>query len=114
MIERTFFSGKGHYAMALTKDEVQDVAMLARIALDAQQVESLQGELNSILEHIDRISSLDLEGVEPTTHSAAMVNVMREDEVRPGLDTAQALKNAPACQDGAFLIPRIAAPGGER
>ena len=99
--------------MALSIDEVRHVALLARLALTDQQVEKLQGELNSILGHIDQISQLDLEGVGPTTHSIPMVNSMREDVPAGHLDREVALMNAPEREDGAFLIPRIVGPGGE-
>ncbi len=99
--------------MALSNQEVRHVALLARLALSDEQVEKLQGELNSILDHIDQISQLDLEGVEPTTHSIPVVNSWREDVVVPGLDRETALMNAPEREDGAFLIPRIVGPGGE-
>jgi aspartyl-tRNA(Asn)/glutamyl-tRNA(Gln) amidotransferase subunit C len=98
--------------MALTKEEVQRVAMLARIALDDEQIESLQAELNFVFEHIDAISSLDLASVEPTIHSIPLVNSMREDVVCPSLPVEVALKNAPERQSDAFLVPRIVAPGG--
>lgn len=100
--------------MALTREEVQHVALLARIELDTQQIEVLQTELNTIFTHIDRIASLDLEGVEPTVRPVSLTNVTREDEVRPGFTPADALKNAPQQQDNAFLVPRIVAPGGEQ
>lgn len=98
--------------MSLSKEEVQHVALLARLALSDAEVETLQTELNSILGHIDQISQLDLEGVEPTTHSIPLVNSTREDVVVPSIDRELALLNAPAREDGAFLIPRIVGPGG--
>jgi aspartyl-tRNA(Asn)/glutamyl-tRNA(Gln) amidotransferase subunit C len=91
--------------MAISEDQVRHVADLARIALTDEQVASLGVELNDILVQIDRISALDLEGIEPTAHAVAVTNVTRADVVRPCLSREDALRNAPEQQDGAFLIP---------
>jgi aspartyl-tRNA(Asn)/glutamyl-tRNA(Gln) amidotransferase subunit C len=91
--------------MAITEDEVRHVADLARIALTDEQVAALGADLNDILVQIDRISALDLEGIEPTAHAVAVTNVTRPDVVRPCLSREDALRNAPEQQDGAFLIP---------
>lgn len=100
--------------MALSESEVRHVALLARLALSDEQIETLQGELNSILGHIDTIQQLDLAGVEPTAHAIPMVNETRPDEPRPGLSRDLALKNAPQAEDGAFVIPQIVGPGGDQ
>lgn len=93
--------------MALSESEVRHVAMLARLALTDEQVETLQVELNSILGHIDAIQQLDLTDVEPMTHAVPVVNETRADEVRVGLSVDEALFNAPEREDDAFRIPRI-------
>lgn len=98
--------------MSLSNEEVRHVALLARLGLSDEQVEKLESELNSILGHIEQISKLDLEGVEPMTHPVPMVNSMREDEIIPSLSVETALMNAPAREGDAFLIPRIVGPGG--
>jgi aspartyl-tRNA(Asn)/glutamyl-tRNA(Gln) amidotransferase subunit C len=97
--------------MALSDAEVRHVALLARLALTEEQIQTLCGELNSILGHIDAIQQLDLTGVEPTAHPLDVVNVTREDVTRPGLSREDALLNAPQSEDGAFVIPRIVGPG---
>jgi len=99
--------------MALTKEEVQNVALLARISLDEQQLDQLHSELVYIFDHIDMLSTLDLEGVEPTVHAVPLCNVMREDELRPNFSVDTALANAPEREGSAFLVPRIVAPGGD-
>jgi aspartyl-tRNA(Asn)/glutamyl-tRNA(Gln) amidotransferase subunit C len=91
--------------MAISEDQVRHVAMLARLGLSDEQVAALGVELNGILVQIDRISALDLTGIEPTAHAVAVTNVTRADVVRPGLSHEDALRNAPEQQDGAFLIP---------
>jgi aspartyl-tRNA(Asn)/glutamyl-tRNA(Gln) amidotransferase subunit C len=99
--------------MALSESEVRHVALLARLALTDDQVETLRGELNSILGHIDTIRQLDLDGVTPMTHAIPVVNETRADVVRPGLSHDDALLNAPDAEAGAFRIPRIVGAGGE-
>ena len=99
--------------MSLSESEVRHVAMLARLALTDEEVTSLASDLNSILEHIDTIQQLDLADVVGMTHAVPVVNETRPDIVVPGLDHATALMNAPAAEDGAFLIPRIIGAGDD-
>jgi aspartyl-tRNA(Asn)/glutamyl-tRNA(Gln) amidotransferase subunit C len=89
----------------IDRDQVLHVARLARLRLSEQEVETMVGELSGILEHVDRIGRLDLEGVEPTTHVVALENVWRADEPWPSLPHEVALANAPETQDGAFRVP---------
>ena len=93
--------------MALTPDQVRHVAVLARLGLTDEQVAKLASELSGILEHIEKISELDLSDVEPMAHAVDVTNVARPDENLPGLTQQQALQNAPEAEDGAFVIPRI-------
>ena len=89
----------------IDREQVLHVARLARLELTDNDVERMAGELSSILEHVERISELDLEGVEPTSHVVALENVMRADEPRPSLDRERALEPAPDPVDGAFGVP---------
>ena len=89
----------------IDREQVLHVAKLARLRLDEAEVETMAGELSGILGHVDRISDLDLEGVEPTSHVVALENVMREDEPRPSWDRDRILEGAPDPSDGAFRVP---------
>ncbi len=89
----------------IDRDQVLHVARLARLRLSDAEVETMAGELSGILDHVDRISNLDLEGVEPTSHVVALENVWRADEPRPSLPHDVALASAPDPQDGAFRVP---------
>jgi aspartyl-tRNA(Asn)/glutamyl-tRNA(Gln) amidotransferase subunit C len=89
----------------IDRDQVLHVARLARLRLSEEEVETMAGELSGILEHVDRIAKLDLEGVEPTTHVVALENVLRADEPRPSLPPEIALATAPEAVDGAFRVP---------
>jgi aspartyl-tRNA(Asn)/glutamyl-tRNA(Gln) amidotransferase subunit C len=93
--------------MAIDRQAVDHVARLARLALDEDERERMMGELAQILGHAEKIQELDLEAVEPTSHSLPIRNVMRPDEVRTGLTQDEALANAPAAEAGRFRVPRI-------
>ena len=99
--------------MAITESDVRHVALLARLALSDEQVSTLTAELGAVLGHIDELQRLDLEGVQPTAHPLAMTNNTRADVVVPGLTRDQALRNAPASDGRAFLIPAITGAGEE-
>jgi aspartyl-tRNA(Asn)/glutamyl-tRNA(Gln) amidotransferase subunit C len=81
--------------MAITRDEVLHVARLARLALSEEEVARFQEQLSAILEAVGKVSELDLEGVEPTSHPLELVNVLADDEPRPSLSLDDALANAP-------------------
>ena len=89
----------------IDRDQVLHVAKLARLELSDDEVEQMASELSGILEHVDRISELDLEGVEPTSHVVELENVLRADEPTPSLERDAALLNAPDPADGAFRVP---------
>ena len=81
------------------------VARLARLKLTDEEIERMAGELSGILEHVDRISELDLDGVEPTSHVIALENVLRPDEPRPSWSRDEVLEPAPDSASGAFRVP---------
>ena len=93
--------------MALTRDEVLHVANLARLSLVPEEIELFTRQLNDILAYVEKLQELDTAGVEPLAHVIPVFNVLREDEVRQGLDRNTALNNAPAREEGAFVVPRI-------
>jgi aspartyl-tRNA(Asn)/glutamyl-tRNA(Gln) amidotransferase subunit C len=92
-------------AAMIEREQVLHVARLARLRLSEEEVETMVGELSGILEHVDRIGNLDLEGVEPTSHVVALENVLRADEPWQSLPRDAALAQAPEPQDGAFRVP---------
>ena len=91
----------------ITHADVEHVARLARLALTADEVDSLTHELAGILGHADDIAALDLSGVPPTAHPLSLVNVLRADEVRSTLPRDEVLAVAPETEDGRFRVPRI-------
>jgi aspartyl-tRNA(Asn)/glutamyl-tRNA(Gln) amidotransferase subunit C len=93
----------------IDREQVLHVARLARLRLTDDELEKMSGELSNILEHVERIGELDLEGVEPTSHVVDVDNVLRADEPRPCLPRDLALRNAPDAAEGGFRVP---SPGG--
>jgi aspartyl-tRNA(Asn)/glutamyl-tRNA(Gln) amidotransferase subunit C len=89
----------------IDREQVLHVAKLARLRLSDDEVERMSGELSSILEHVERITELDLEGVDPTSHVIDVENVLRPDEPRPSLPRERALENAPDATDEGFRVP---------
>ena len=86
------------------------MARLARLRLSEEEVERMSRELSSILDHVDRISKLDLEGVDPTSHVVELENVLRPDEPRPSWPKERMLASAPDPAEGAFRVPSPQAP----
>ena len=81
------------------------VAKLARLRLSDAEVERMAGELSGILEHVDRISELELDDVQPTSHVVDLENVLRPDEPRPSWPREAVLEQAPDPAEGAFRVP---------
>ncbi len=93
--------------MKISKEEIVNVAKLARLELDDALVDKLTSQVGNILEYIDTLEELDTEGVLPTTHAISLTNAFREDieKMHPG--TEKALANAPEDEDGCFVVPKI-------
>jgi aspartyl-tRNA(Asn)/glutamyl-tRNA(Gln) amidotransferase subunit C len=97
--------GASYDPAMIEKDQVLHVAKLARLELSDDEVERMSNELSGILEHVERISELDLDGVEPTTHVIALQNVLRPDKPRPSWTRDEMLERAPDPAGGAFRVP---------
>jgi aspartyl-tRNA(Asn)/glutamyl-tRNA(Gln) amidotransferase subunit C len=90
--------------MAIDKSVVERAAGLARIALTPDEVERFTGQLSVVLTAVARLADVDTEKVSPTASVLPVSNVMREDEIRPGLSRDEALANAPkGGRDGEFF-----------
>ena len=92
---------------SISKEEVEEIALLARLQLTTAEVERLRGELTAILGYAEKLQSLDTEGVEPMTHAVPLDCPMRPDEARPSFSADEALADAPEPVDGFFGVPRI-------
>jgi aspartyl-tRNA(Asn)/glutamyl-tRNA(Gln) amidotransferase subunit C len=93
--------------MTISREDVLHVAKLARLEIPEDQIEHVREELGAILEAVGKVSELDLEGVEPTSHPLDLVNVWDEDDPRPSLPREEALANAPDRAEGAFRVPAV-------
>jgi aspartyl-tRNA(Asn)/glutamyl-tRNA(Gln) amidotransferase subunit C len=93
--------------MSVDAATVRRIAHLARIAVAEDEVEHLRGELNAILAFVEQLSEVDVEGVEPMTSVIPMEMKKRPDEVTDGGLPDDILKNAPAAQDGFFVVPKV-------
>jgi aspartyl-tRNA(Asn)/glutamyl-tRNA(Gln) amidotransferase subunit C len=89
----------------LDRAQVLHVARLARLELSDPEVEKMSGELSKVLDHIDKIRELDLDGVPPTTHVVDVTNALRPDEPVPCLSRDVVLAAAPEPIDGGFAVP---------
>ena len=89
----------------IDRDDVLHVARLARLNLDDGEVDRMTRDLGDVLEHIERISELDLEGVEPTTHVVEVSGALRPDEPTPSLTREEALTGAPEAGADGFVVP---------
>ncbi len=93
--------------MKITPEEVRRVAMLARLRLTPDEEKRLTGQLDKILQYVDKLNQLDVSQIEPFTHAVDIVNALREDEAtnRPGV--TELLANAPEKDQTFFKVPKI-------
>lgn len=93
--------------MALTKEDIQSIAHLARLGLDQDDLQPLVNDLSTVLELVENLQAIDTTGVEPMAHPASASLWLRADEVTEN-DQREALQApAPATEDGYFLVPRV-------
>lgn len=93
--------------MPLNINEVEHVAILARLSLTQEEKELFAVQLSSILDYADTLNNLPTEGVEPLTHIFPMFNVFREDVPKPGSLREDILSNGPLIEDGQYKVPKI-------
>ena len=93
--------------MAITRDDVEKVALLARLQLSEAELATLTDELGQIVTYVDQLAEVDTAAVEPMAHAVEVHNVFADDKVCPSLPRDQALANAPSHNDQAFLVPPV-------
>ena len=95
--------------MSIDRAQVRHVARLARLALSAEEEERLAAQLGHVLEYIERLSAVDVSGIEPLSFAgdAADGLPLREDRPQPSLPREKVLEQAPQADGKAFLVPRI-------
>ncbi|WP_201860919.1 Asp-tRNA(Asn)/Glu-tRNA(Gln) amidotransferase subunit GatC [Microvirga soli] len=93
--------------MSVDEKTVRRIAHLARIAVTDEEVPHLQGELNAILDFVEQLNEVNVEGVEPMTSVTPMVMKKRQDGVTDGGYPEKIVQNAPATEDSFFLVPKV-------
>ena len=96
---------------SITRADVEHVANLARLHLDDDELDRMQVQLSKILAAIETLRDVDTSHVGPTASVIQLENVMREDEVRPGLERDTALANAPLRDDPYLRVPTVLEEG---
>ncbi len=93
--------------MAVSLNDVDKIAALAKLKFADEEKVKLQKELNKILEYIDQLDELNLEDIEPLENMNESENVLRKDEVFTWLTTDEALRNAPSKTGKFFKVPKV-------
>jgi aspartyl-tRNA(Asn)/glutamyl-tRNA(Gln) amidotransferase subunit C len=93
--------------MAITREKVRHIALLARLRFNDQEESRLTEQLGKILQHMAALERLDTGGVEPMAHPLEMLNVLREDRATNKPNIEALLANAPAADETFFLVPKI-------
>ena len=96
-------------AAGFTRAQIEAIAALANLELDASELDLFARQLGDILAYAETVQQIDTAGVPPTAHVMARHAADREDQVRPSLDRHEALANAPdaALEAGLFRVPRV-------
>jgi len=93
--------------MALSREEVEHIARLARVGMTEEDLETFGGQLSHILEQFNVLSEVDTEGVPPTSHTLDLSSVFRDDEARPSLSQEDTLSNAPRRDEDYFRVKPV-------
>jgi aspartyl-tRNA(Asn)/glutamyl-tRNA(Gln) amidotransferase subunit C len=94
-------------AMAISREQVEHVAHLARLGLSEEETDRLQQQLSAILGHMQIIDQLDTSAIPPTAQVIPVSSVMRDDVARPSLPVEDILKNAPRREGDFFKVPPV-------
>ena len=93
--------------MKVTEKDVRYIAELSRLEISEEEMPMFTEQFNQILEYADILEKVDTTGIEPTFSILPLYNVMREDEVNPGVSHEEAMENAPAVHNDGFKVPRV-------
>ena len=89
----------------IDRGQVLHVARLARLELSDAEVERMAAELSKVLDHVEKIGELELDGVTPTSHVVELENALRADDPRPSLPRDRVLGDAPEAAAEGFSVP---------
>lgn len=93
--------------MTISREDIEKVAVLARIRVDEEQVSALEKDLGNILDLVDQLSAADTDSVAPMAHPLDAVQRLRPDEVTETNEREAFQEIAPATENGLYLVPRV-------
>jgi aspartyl-tRNA(Asn)/glutamyl-tRNA(Gln) amidotransferase subunit C len=93
--------------MSISRQDIEKVALLARLQLNENELQTMTGQLAQIVAYVDLLAEVDTAGVEPMAHAVEVTNVFEEDVVRPSLPREAALANAPHHDERGYLVPAV-------
>jgi len=93
--------------MSLSREKVEHIANLAKLALSEEEIATYQAQLSAILEHFEQLQGLETEEIPPTATVLPLRSVTRADEDERPLAREEALENAPEAEDGCFKVPAV-------
>lgn len=91
----------------ISRQEVDQIAELARLSLSDEEAAAMERDLERILDYVADLQSLDTEGVVPTAHATLLATPLRKDEAAPPMDPERAVANAPESAGTAFVVPKV-------
>ena len=93
--------------MSLTKDQVQHIATLARLKLDAAEIDDVVDKLSRIVDFVDQLQAAPTDDVLPMAHPLNMTQRLRADKITESNEREELQKNAPRVEDGYYLVPKV-------
>lgn len=105
-MQREFLKASG---MSQSHIDVRYVAQLARLELSDEEVAEFQPQLEAIIEHVETLTQLNVEGIEPTAHASPVFDRMREDVPQQSLSPDAVLQNAPDQAQSQIRVPKVVA-----
>lgn len=93
--------------MNITRKDIEKLAHLSRLELTEEELVTMESDMNKMLQFVDKINALNLEGIEPLAYMSDEVNVLRADEVKQDISHEDALKNAPDKDTDYFRVPKV-------
>jgi aspartyl-tRNA(Asn)/glutamyl-tRNA(Gln) amidotransferase subunit C len=93
--------------MSISRQDIEKVALLARLQLTVDELSKMTVELAQIVGYVDQLSEVNTDGVEPMAHAIELANVFRNDAVAESLPRDEALANAPHRDERGYLVPAV-------
>jgi aspartyl-tRNA(Asn)/glutamyl-tRNA(Gln) amidotransferase subunit C len=93
--------------MSISREEVEKVSLLARLLLSEEDLDRMTTQMGGILQYMELLGEVDTDQIAPMAHAVEVADVFREDQVRPSLDRAEALGNAPERDEECYRVPAV-------